>query len=666
MHGQRRSLWLWLALLGAAKASSPATTPDPLSGSSDSALTTAGPDQNSSTGTFTWTGTDSTLVREVQACESEKRAWYTASSNWYWSTHSSYSYTSTTAYDTLWLGNYTGPVSTLCDGVPRGSGPAPTKTIATTVYVNSSPPPFPHPSPTCTFNWRGCELVVSSYRSYHATSHALTDTPPAPPLCEYGPDECKIPYGEDNCQIDAGYVQLLYWPSSKDPTELCASTKPTITPAPTPTEPVIAVSDGHTFSSPFVYLSFSELKGLPCYRTWSNAVVAVPSQSLSTIVFGETQPIERTTALNWNDMNSPVPMSAYKAQQSCWKNWLGVRATASGADNCNTIYDDYLPWLALPTNPAFFTDLDPIFANCTKLAWRDYVFDPPYALTPVGDLLPPTATATTTTKHIAESAVLPSAAMTTISQPRYARGPIATAGTQVISADPHNPHNILIDGHVMKPGQVSAIGTTPLIMQTGAVIIGSSTISLPASVSQQPVATVGSQVIVADGENFIFADGNTLAPGTVTVINRITVSVVNSALVIGGSSTVSMAGQGAVLTAGSRTITAHQATPGVVVVGSHTLTAGGSAATISGMVVSAGNSSIVAVVDGTTTTAAVSSLPRESSATTTTTTSSVPGVGWATDQAPSSASSTTSGASTLYKISFWTAVLSFAAMLLAV
>lgn len=605
MHRHRRSLWLWQALLEAAlatgarwtNASGGQPSSDPLlSESSDSALTTTGPN----TSTFTWTGTDSSLVRNIQSCESEKRAWYSRSTDWIWATYSSYSYSSVTGYGTNWVGNYTGPVSTFCDGVPRASGPAPTTEVPTQVYVNSLPPPFPEPSPTCTFDYHGCELVVSSFRSWYATTHPATVNPPLPPLCEWGPDECIIPYGEDKCRLDAGEVKLIYWPQSKDPADLCASTQPPITAAPSPTSVVSAVYDGYTFYSPSVYLSFAELKGLPCYKTWSNAIIPIESHALSTIVFGPTQPIERTTSLNWNDMNSPIPLSAYKAQQSCWDNWLGVRGTASGGDNCNTIYDDYLPWLALPTNPAYFTAIDPLFANCTNLFWRKYVFDPPYALTPVGDLLPPTPTAKTT-NHVAESAVLPSASavvtlpvMTTIAQPRYVSGPLATVGTQTVSADPKNPHNVVVAGETLVPGQISVIDNTPVIMGTGAVYIGSSTVSLPGPETQRPVATVGSQVVAADGTNFVLPGGKTLTPGMITVINKVTVSVATSALVVGASSTVSLPDvdndRQPVATVGSQVVSADGTN--FILPGGKTLTAG-AATTIDGVAVSAASSALV-------------------------------------------------------------------------
>ncbi|KAK0653797.1 hypothetical protein DIS24_g5704 [Lasiodiplodia hormozganensis] len=728
-----RRLWLWQALLRAALTAAAAWpnasgTNDPLSsGSPDTAaLTTPGP----STSAFPWTGTDSSLVRDVQACESAKRAWYTSSSDWYWASHSSYSYTSVTTYDTVWLGNYTGPLSTFCDGVPRASGPAPTTTTLGQIYVNSLPPPFPSPSPTCTFNYRGCELVVESYRSWYATSHPATVDPPAPPLCEWGPDECIIPYGEDHCRLDAGEVKLIFWPHSKDPADLCATNGAPVTAAPSPTTPVLATSGDYTFTSPTVYLSFKQLQGLPCYKTWSDAIVPVPSTAISSLVFGQTDPIERTTSMNWQDMNSPVPLSAYKAQQSCWDNWLGVRGTAAGGDGCNTIYDDYLPWLALPTNPAFFTAIDPLFGNCTSLFWRKYVFDPPYFLTPVGDLLPPTPTAKTT-DHTALSAQQPSATAmvtipvkTTIAQPRYGAGPIATVGSQTVSADPHNPHNIVIAGETMVPGQISAIGTAPIIVRTGEVVIGSSTIALPISDSAQPVATVASQVIAADGQNFILPGGKTLTPGQVTVINRVTVSVASSALVVGGgstvslpdgdrpvatfgsqvisadgqnfllpggktltpgqvtvidgatisaassalvvggSSTISLPGVGAVLSVGSRTITAQQATPGLLVIGTQTISAGGSAATVSGVTISAvGKSSVVAVVDGTTTTAAISSFATRSSGDLDATTS-VPGLGWATEQPTSEATTSTKSAAAALRRAgrTWTTAVSLALM----
>ncbi|EKG19218.1 hypothetical protein MPH_03588 [Macrophomina phaseolina MS6] len=802
MHRHRRSLWLWQALLAAALATGArwtnasggeATSSDPLlSGSSDSALTTSGPIPSS---TFTWTGTDSSLVRDVASCESEKRAWYSRSSDWYWSSHTSYSYESFTSYSTIWLGNYTGPVSTFCDNVPRASGPAPTTEVPSQVYVNSVPPDYPEPSPTCTFDYHGCELVVSSYRSWYATTHPATVNPPLPPLCEWGPNECIIPYGEKGCRLDAGEVKLIYWPQSKDPALLCASSEPSVTAGPTPTTPRTVVSGGYTFTSPSVYLSFADLRGLPCYKTWSNAIVPVESHAISSLVFGETQPIERTTSMNWNDMNSPVPLSAYKAQQSCWDNWLGVRGTAAGGDGCNTVYDDYLPWLALPTNPAYFTAIDPLFANCTDLFWRKYVFDPPYALTPVGDLLPPTPTARTT-NYVAESAVVPSTgavitlpAMTTIAQPRLrtgATGPVATVGTQTVSADPKNPHNIIVNGETLVPGQISVIDNTPLIMGTGALVVGGSTVSLGAAQTQQVVATVGSQVIEADGTNFIVPGGQTLTPGAVTVINRVTVSVASSALVVGGastyslpdagngqqpvatvgsqvvsadganfllpggktlkpgsatvidgvavsagssalvvdgsstvplpdaanqrpvatvgsqvivadgtnfvlpgsktlspsmvtvinsvtvsvaasalvvggSSTISLAGVGAVLTVGSHTITAQRATSGLFIIGTRTISAGGPAATISGVVVSAADSSVVAVGDGTTTKASVSTLATASTrGTLSAAATSVPAAGWATAQQPTTTSSTRSESSVLH-ISFW--AISFSAAL---
>ncbi|KAL0260927.1 hypothetical protein SLS55_004619 [Diplodia seriata] len=635
----------------------------------------------------------------MRSCESAKRAWYTASDDWYWASHASYSYSSTTTYDTVWLGNYTGPLSTFCDGVPRASGPAPTTTTLGQIYVNSIPPAFPSPSPTCTFDYRGCELVVESYRSWYATSHPATVDPPLPPLCEWGPNECIIPAGEQHCRLDAGEVKLIFWPQSKDPSQLCASNGVPKTPAPTPTTPVIAISDNYTFTSPSVYLSFKQLQGLPCYKTWHSAIVPVPSTAISSLVFGQTSPIERTTSVNWADMNSPVPLSAYQAQQSCWDNWLGVRGTAAGGDGCSTVYDDYLPWLALPTEPAYFTAVDPLFANCSDLFWRKYVFDPPYYLTPVGELLPPSLTAakTSTTDGVsAQQQQQPSATLTvpvkttTIAPLRSgAAGPIATVGTQTVSADPRHPHNVVIGGATMVPGQVSAIGTTPIVVRTGAVVIGDQTIALPpppaAATTARPVATVGGVEIAEDDEgNFVLPGAGaaeTLSAGQVTVVKSVTVSVAagGGALVVGGGSeTVTVGGQtGAVLSggAGGKIVTALEATDGLFVVDGggaggeqqKTISVGGPAVTVDGVTVSAaGGGEVVAVVDGSTSTVKASSLARSSSSRKSSgaldATTSVPGLGWASDgpTTAAAASSTKSGAAAVAGSRCWTTVLGLA------
>ncbi|OJD37922.1 transcription factor c6 [Diplodia corticola] len=751
MYRSRRRILSWPALLLSAAVQAAAAAPSNASGasgplspvSSAAALTTPGPDLVSSTAAFTWTGTESSLVRQVHSCESAKRAWYTASSDWYWSSHASYSYSSTTTYDTLWLSNYTGPLSTFCDGVPRASGPAPTTTTIGQVYVNSIPPPFPSPSPTCTFDYHGCELVVSSYRSWYATSHPATVNPPLPPLCEWGPNECIIPAGEEECRLDAGDVKLIFWPQSKDPSQLCATNNGVPkTAAPTPATPVIATSGDYTFTSPSVYLSFKQLQGLPCYKTWTSAIVPVPSTDISSLVFGQTNPIERTTSINWADMNSPVPLSAYKGQQSCWDNWLGVRGTAAGGDGCATVYDDYLPWLALPTNPAHFTAIDPLFANCTSLFWRKYVFDPPYYLTPVGDLLPPTPTATADAKTTATTdddisaaqqqqptasaaalttTLLP--AKTTITAPRFGGGgaiatltppssntnpsdpssntnpsdpsdpnpnnPTNPADPITISADPANPNAILINHATLLPGQDSTIGTTPILVRTGAVVIGDqTTVALPLAATDtapRPIATVadGRLVVAADGEgNFVLPGGRTLSVGEGPVVVEgvtVEVSVVAAAtgaaatggaegageggqvLVVegGGAETVTVSagetggggggggggddgGTGAVVSVGTRVITAQEVgEDGVLVVGgTRTISAGGPAASLAdGVVVSAvavgtdGSEAVVVVGDGTTSTARVSSLLSKTRTTSKSSgldaTTSVPGLGWA-------------------------------------
>lgn len=356
---------------------------------SNSSLTSS----TNATATCTYSPDDCAAIRRVRVCDQVTDTWLSG----YYSYVSTATFTSSSAYRTdvgstvIWTGNYTGPLSTFCDGVPRGGSP-PAITSFSTLSLYSYYPPYPTPAPNCTYDYRGCEILIDEFR---ASPRGPTFESPKQPECAGDTAQCINPEGA-SCPIDAGDVRLIYWPQSKDPSELCASgTKsspvPSITPA--PAVPFTTVIDGYTFASPTVYLSFSSLDGLPCYKHWDNAIVPITDLAdLSSVSFPEgTGGLGVTSSINWNDLNSPVPMSAYIGQQSCLSAWRGSRYSY---DKCSTIYDDYLPWLALPTRPAVYTDVDARFENCTKVTWRKFVFDPPLALTSAGGLIPASSSPT--------------------------------------------------------------------------------------------------------------------------------------------------------------------------------------------------------------------------------------------------------------------------------
>ncbi|KAL2354229.1 hypothetical protein BJ546DRAFT_68545 [Cryomyces antarcticus] len=85
--------------------------------------------------------------------------------------------------------------------------------------------------------------------------------------------------------------------------------------------------------------------------------------------------------MNFADMNSPVPWSAYSCMPQCgqggggWKNF------------CSTIWDDFLPQLAYPTDG---NRIQPEWISCTFSLYGNFLFDPPIALQPASVLATPT------------------------------------------------------------------------------------------------------------------------------------------------------------------------------------------------------------------------------------------------------------------------------------
>lgn len=346
-----------------------------------------------STTTCTYSPADCTAISSVRACEKSYTDYLTSSWSWIATVpYSTSSLVSTSIFtDVVWVGNYTGQLSTFCDGVPRG-GKAPALTTSSTfsLYSSSFSPAYPSPAPSCTYDYRGCALLISEFR---ASTRAATAESPRNPVCAGDTAECITPEGA-LCPMDAGDVKLMYWPQSKDPSDLCANgttASVALSITPSPTVPYTTVLGDFTLTSPTVYLSFNNLNGLPCYKSWKNAVVPITNLAdLSSVSFTEGSGIGSTLPINWNDLNSPVPLSAYKGQQYCWSAWAGERYPY---DKCSTIYDDYLPWLALPTNPSVYTGMDARFQNCTAVRWRKFVFDPPLALTSARGLVPGSSTA---------------------------------------------------------------------------------------------------------------------------------------------------------------------------------------------------------------------------------------------------------------------------------
>ncbi|KAL1635462.1 hypothetical protein SLS58_010219 [Diplodia intermedia] len=362
------------------------------------------------------TGSDFAAVSSVVECQSEHVA-YSSRLSAFQSSACAAGLCSTTvsssasAFTTKFQPDYTGALTTLCDGWPRATGEAsPTRTSTWFLTETLYPRYTAEAAPRCTYDSRGCGLVVS------AQSRGLYRTA-GNPDCLWGGD-CIVPReAELQCRVAAGEVKVFFWPISKDDGWLCTRTTlvagaPMTTTVEKEKGVVTATYQGMTFTSPSIYLSFSSLSAYPCVLGSTRDVwMSAPPESFSSLRYkisgdpawtltttpatvpgGSFYDTARVTLpMSWGDMNSPVPAEAYRGMRDCqfWRE-----------DNCSTIYDDYKPDLALPTQPSLFTHLDPRFANCSKVLWWGSVLDPPIPLTTADALIPQSsqaAAATTTT-----------------------------------------------------------------------------------------------------------------------------------------------------------------------------------------------------------------------------------------------------------------------------
>ena len=204
-----------------------------------------------------------------------------------------------------------------------------------------------------------------------------------------------------------------------------------------------------------------------------------------------------------------------------------------------------------------------------------------------------------------------SVALPTLDSSHLSATPIATIGTQTISAISGASEVYYAGTTLVQNGAHGTIDNTDIyIGASGLVIGGSSTLTLPTLDSHQlsatPIATIGSQTISAKpGGSIVYYSGVTLTQnGAHATIDNTDVYVGSSGLVIGSSSTVPIPRLSPTsITASSPEATELQtftldgqtlsADSTAIYVGKSTLTLGGPAVTISGTPISLGSSDIV-------------------------------------------------------------------------
>lgn len=196
------------------------------------------------------------------------------------------------------------------------------------------------------------------------------DYPGSSVTCELG---CV--FNPFSCTISAESVQLIYWPVSTVPGY------PNVTVTSNSTEPVTAVVDGTTFTSPTVYLSYAAVSAVddcdhPIGQSYSGAVLSLNPNAVSSM---DELPHGAFVKFNFADLKKPY--SSHVLEQMCFPAPIA---------SCDVgVNDIYHPRLMVPDE---IHALDPAWKSChPDLLYGSY--DPPRILVPANALAQPTSTA---------------------------------------------------------------------------------------------------------------------------------------------------------------------------------------------------------------------------------------------------------------------------------
>ncbi|KAB8249501.1 hypothetical protein BDV35DRAFT_136939 [Aspergillus flavus] len=310
-----------------------------------------------------------------------------------------------------WDDPHTGPVTTLCDGIPRALGPREysttywpgtgpcssfiaTETTTTLVYRS------PSPTPSCSLNTEECIPIWQTYTSLRDAYYAsITTATPGDTNSPIAPGSCpstKRNYTEQdpctNCHFLPGTATLFYWPVTTTNGDLCLQNGSTVPATATGEGPNTAIVNGNTFVSPSIYVSFTSIyarsnrrahPGGSCGGEYEDVIISVDPKAVSSYrshvnakypTIGTAYPFEY-------DEFQPHEVGNYTMSLIPWEKYQGAsQCPFRGGNKCTMIRDDYMPWMGIPEG--VMTQIDPRWTECDR-EW----YIPPVSMVPlVGDL----------------------------------------------------------------------------------------------------------------------------------------------------------------------------------------------------------------------------------------------------------------------------------------
>ena len=234
-----------------------------------------------------------------------------------------YNVTTSWGYTSTRCGPVTVPLTIYCDGIPRANQTCITSsswTTETILYSNTSTRrrtgPLAFPPPPCTISDDDCVGLSASLES--AVSRGFTNA------SEGVNFNCDSPC--NLCRIDAAGARVLYWPPqtivANNSCAFVQGHRTIIEATQTiPGKPNTAILDGHTLTSPSLYVSLSGVSanGGDCGTTYSTALISIPPGGLSSYNgdlggFAHQAPgYVGGQVFNQADLSWPVPLSAVSA-----------------------------------------------------------------------------------------------------------------------------------------------------------------------------------------------------------------------------------------------------------------------------------------------------------------------------------------------------------------
>ncbi|KAK5708587.1 hypothetical protein LTR17_020571 [Elasticomyces elasticus] len=235
---------------------------------------------------------------------------------------------------------------------------------------------------------------------------------------------CGFPaHLSEPCIIAGGPVQLFYFPvETTVGGDLCRPHGSNISTV-INTKPEVVTTLGREYTSGSVYLSFSTLYASydgfwdRIGPTYSDYVITLKTEDISTHCGGGAIGWDwgPATQVNFADWNKPLRAGVYNCQKQC-----------SSTAPCSTIWDNFNPWLAVPT---VIKSMVPQWSTCTYNDDMEapLLFDPPKALQQV-------ATAASITIPSSPSPTPASPSSTFISPLPIETGPPSSAQKSTTSA----------------------------------------------------------------------------------------------------------------------------------------------------------------------------------------------------------------------------------------